>query len=82
MPSDKVEKTTQIHGSQGPLGVLVGRSWSFRGVSRGGLEAILERLGGTGGGLGAPGGALGTSWGTLWALLGPLEPERLIRQKR
>ena len=55
----------------GPLGVRVGRSWSFRGVSRGGLEAILERLGGTGGGLGAPWGRswdlLGHSWGALGA---------------
>ena len=86
MPSDKVEETIQINGSQGPLGASWGACGSARGTSVESLEAgwkpSWSGLGARGGGLGAPGGALGIAWGTLGALLGPLEPERLIKQKR
>ena len=64
-PSDKVEETTQINGSQGPLGA----SWGACGSLVELPWSLLRRAGSH---LGAAWGHGGRSGGPLGALLGPL----------
>ena len=65
VPSDEVEETTQINGSQGPLGA----SWGACGSLVELPWSLLRRAGSH---LGAAWGHGGRSGGPLGALLGPL----------
>ena len=78
VPSDEVEETTQINGSQGPLGAswgacgsLVELPWSFLRRAGSHLGAAWGHGGRSGGPLGALLGPLGALLGRAW---GPWNP--------